>query len=101
MNKDAKHGAALRHLPSGDITVNAVWMWAALLACAVSALTQELCRLDAGNGRGRRAVARFARELIRVPARVTRSGGAIRLRLPPGRQLLAAVLPRLQALPAA
>lgn len=28
--RDAKHGAALRHLPSGDRTVNTIWMWAAL-----------------------------------------------------------------------
>jgi hypothetical protein len=27
--RDAKHGAALRHLPSGNRTVNTVWMWAA------------------------------------------------------------------------
>ena len=44
LNKDAKHGAALRHLPSADRRVNSVWMWAALLACAVSAWTQELVR---------------------------------------------------------
>jgi hypothetical protein len=27
--RDAKHGAALRHLPCGDQTVNTVWMWGA------------------------------------------------------------------------
>jgi len=32
LNRDAKHGAALRHMPSGDQAVNTVWMWAALLA---------------------------------------------------------------------
>src|SRR6476661_3494388 len=36
LNKDAKLGAALRHLPSGSRTVNNVWMWAALLGCAIS-----------------------------------------------------------------
>lgn len=99
LNKDAKHGAALRHLPSADRRVNRVWMWAALLACAISAWTQELARIDRCNGRGRCSVARFRRELINTPARITRRAGAIVLRLPPGAQLLASVLPRLQQLP--
>jgi hypothetical protein len=30
--RDAKHGAALRHLPSGTRAANTVWMWGALLA---------------------------------------------------------------------
>ena len=99
LNRDAKHGAALRHLPSADRRVNQVWLWAALLACAISAWTQELADLDRGNGRGRRTIARFRRELIATPARLTRRGGALLLRLPPGDQLLATVLPRLQQLP--
>lgn len=99
LNRDAKHGAALRHLPSADRRVNAVWLWAALLACAISAWTQELAGLDRGNGRGRRTVARFRRELINTPARLTRRAGTIVLRPPPGEQLLATVLPRLQQLP--
>lgn len=98
LNRDAKHGAALRHLPSADRRVNSVWMWAALLACAISSWTQELAGLDRGNGRGRATVARFRRELINTPARITRRGGATWLRLPPGQQLLAVVLPRLQQL---
>lgn len=99
LNKDAKHGAALRHLPSADRRVNSVWMWAALLACAISSWTQELAGIDRGNGRGRRTLARFRRELINTPARITRRGGTTWLRLPPGAQLLAVVLPRLQELP--
>jgi len=51
--RDAKHGAALRHLPSGDRTVNTVWMWAALLAINMSAWLHELTGLDDGHGRGR------------------------------------------------
>ena len=31
--RDAKHGAALRHLPSGHPEVNRAWMWGALLGC--------------------------------------------------------------------
>ena len=100
LNKDGKLGAALRHLPSGDHAVNSVWMWAALLACAISAWLQELTGIDRGNGRGRRTLARLRRELINIPARVVRRAGTIWLRLPAGEQLLATVLPRLQRLPA-
>lgn len=101
LNKDGKLGAALRHLPSGDHAVNSVWMWAALLACAISAWLQEITGIDYGNGRGRRTVARLRRELICVPARVIRCAGVIWLRLPPGEQLLTTVLPELQRLPRA
>lgn len=99
LNKDAKFGAALRHLPSADHRVNSVWMWAALLACAISSWIQELTGIDRGNGRGRRTVPRLRRELINVPARLTRRAGTLVLRLSPGPQLLATVLPRLQQLP--
>lgn len=99
LNKDAKHGAALRHFPSKYHAVNAVWMWGALLAAAISAWLQEIGGLDRGNGRGRRSLSRLCRELINVPARLTRRGGATLLHLPPGDQLLATVLPRLQQLP--
>lgn len=101
LNKDGKLGAALRHLPSGSHAVNSVWMWAALLACAISAWLQEITGIDRGNGRGRRTVTRLRRELICVPARVVHRAGAIVLRLPPGEQLLATVLPELQRLPRA
>jgi hypothetical protein len=100
LNKDGKHGAALRHLPSGSHAVNSVWMWGALLACAISSWIQELAGIDRGNGRGRRTVARLRRELVNVPARVIRRAGTTWLRLPPGEQLLATVLPQLQRLPA-
>ena len=99
LNKDAKHGAALRHMPSADTGVNRVWMWAALLATAISAWLQELTGIDRGNGRGRRTIARLRRELINIPARVVHTARTTRLRLPPGPNLLTIVLPRLQALP--
>jgi hypothetical protein len=101
LNKDAKHGAALNHLPSGDRTVNAVWLACRLIACAMSAWLQDLARIDAGNGRGRRTLARLARELIRIPVKITRGAGLITLRPPPGAPLLGLVLPRLQRLPTA
>jgi hypothetical protein len=99
LNKDAKYGGALRHLPSGDHGVNSVWMWGALLACAISAWLQELTGIDRGNGRGRRTVTRLRRELINVPARLARRAGTIWLHLPTGKQLLTTVLSRLQQLP--
>jgi hypothetical protein len=99
LNKDGKHGAALRHMPSADPTINRVWMWAALLACAISAWLQEVTGLDRGNGRGRRTITRLRRELINIPARITHPGRTTVLHLPPGPNLLQDVLPRLQALP--
>jgi hypothetical protein len=99
LNRDAKHGAALRHMPSGDVTVNRVWMWGALLATAFSAWLQELAGIDRGNGRGRRTIARLRRELVGVPGRVVRHARRLELRLPPGPQLLDTVVGRLRALP--
>lgn len=100
LNRNAKLGTALRHLPSSDHRVNSVWMWAGLLGCAISAWMREITDLDHGNGRGRRTVARLRREVIRIPARITRRAGEIQLGLPPAPQLLATVLPALQRLPA-
>lgn len=101
LNKDRKYGAALRHLPSGDHAVNSVWMWAALLACAISAWLQELTGIDRGNGFGRRTIGRLRRELTSVPARLARRAGTLWLHPPPGHQLLCEVLDRLQQLPRA
>lgn len=99
LNRDAKHGAALRHLPSGNRTVNTVWMWAALLACAISNWIQEITGIDDGRGRLRRTVARMRRDLFNIPARVTRTNRAPTLRTPPDPGLLTVVLTRLQNLP--
>jgi hypothetical protein len=96
--RDAKHGAALRHLPSGDPAVNTAWMWGALLAVNLSAWLHELGGLDHGNGRGRAHLPRLRRELICLPGRVTRHARRTVLRLPPSDQALAEVLSRLRAL---
>ena len=40
--KDSKLGLSLRHLPSGYLEINAVWMWAAFLALNVSATLSAL-----------------------------------------------------------
>jgi hypothetical protein len=97
--RDAKHGAALRHLPSGHRAVNTVWMWAALLAINMSAWLQELAGLDHGDGRGRHHLATLRHQLLNIPARLVRHAGQATLRLPPGQHLLATVLARLRRLP--
>ena len=40
--RDAKHGAALRHLPSGYPQVNTAWMWGALLAASIAGWLHQL-----------------------------------------------------------
>jgi hypothetical protein len=98
--RDAKHGAALRHLPSANRTVNTIWMWAAFLAVNLSAWLQELTGLDHGDGRGRAHLGTLRHRLLNVPARLVRHAGQVTLRLPPGQHLLAHVLARLRRLPA-
>jgi hypothetical protein len=97
--RDAKHGAALRHLPSASRAANTVWMWGALLAVNLSAWLQELAGLDTGDGRGRAHLGTLRHRLLTVPARLVRHAGQVTLRLPPGHQLLAQVLARLRRLP--
>jgi len=46
-------------------------------------------------------IATLRHRLIRVPARLICHAGALTLRLPPGHHLLAQVLARIRALPAA
>jgi len=107
MFRDAKHGAALRHLPSGYPEVNRGWMWGALLAASIAGWLHQLtatrsgARLFGHGIRGGQAmIATLRHRLIRVPARLVRHGGALALRLPPGHQLLDEVLARIRALPA-
>ena len=40
--RDAKLGAALRHLPSGYPQVNTAWMWGALLAASIAGWLHQL-----------------------------------------------------------
>jgi len=93
--REAKLGAALRHLPSGSEVVNTVWMWAALLAGNLSVLLQALTGIDQ---HGRAHAARLRHELLCVPARLVRHGRRLTLRLPPGDHLLPRVLTRIRAL---
>jgi hypothetical protein len=93
--RDAKLGAALRHLPSGHQRVNAVWMWAALIAGNLSVLLQALTGIDHD---GRAHATRLRHQLLCVPARLVRHGRTLTLRPPPGHQLLPLVLTRIRAL---
>lgn len=104
--RDTKHGAALRHLPSGHHAVNRAWMWGALLAATSTGWLHHLTatgrdgRLVGHGVRGGQAmIATLRRRLIAVPARLVRHARGLTLRLPPGEHLLAEVLARLRALP--
>ena len=77
-----KHGAALRHLPSGFEAVNRTWMWSAFFACNVSVFLQSLTGTDTGPD-GRAHGKRLRRELISVPARVLRHAGRLVVRVAP------------------
>jgi len=105
--RDSKHGAALRHLPSGYVEVNTAWMWGALLAASMAGWLHQLTAADGPTGRlagwgtreGKAMIATLRHRLIRVPARVVSHAGQVILRLPPGHGLLAEILARLRALP--
>jgi hypothetical protein len=106
--RDSKHGAALRHLPSGYPQVNMAWMHGALLAATMAAWLHQLTAATrgetilAGHGTrgGKAMIATLRRRLIAVPARLIHHAGTLTLRLPPGHGLLAEILARLRALPA-
>jgi hypothetical protein len=73
--RDAKHGAALRHLPSANRAANTVWLWGALLAVNLSAWLQELAGLNTGDGRGRAHLGTLRHRQLIVPARLVRHAG--------------------------
>jgi hypothetical protein len=106
--RDAKHGAALRHLPSGHPEVNRAWMWGALLAAGLTGWLHQLTATPTPDGalagygvrEGQAMIATLRHRLIRVPARLVHHAGALILRLPPGYELLDEVLARIRALPA-
>lgn len=76
LNKNAKHGTALLHMPSASHMANSLWMWAGLLGCAITAWIQELTGPQYTNGRGRRTVISLGRELFSLPGRVIRGAGS-------------------------
>ena len=106
--RDSKHGAALRHLPSGDEQVSTCWMWASLIAAAIAAWLHQLTGLISGGelveGHGTRGgkamIATLRRALIATPARLVSHGGQLIMRLAPGAVLLPGILTAIRALPA-
>jgi hypothetical protein len=105
--RDSKHGAALRHLPSGYPEVNTAWMWAALLAVTMAAWLHQLTATPGPGGRlagwgardGKAMIATLRHRLIRVPARLGFQAGQPILHPPPGHHLLAEILARLRKFP--
>lgn len=105
--RDSKHGAAMRHLPSGYTEVNTAWMWGALLAAAMAGWLHQLTATETPTGRlrgwgareGKAMITTLRHRLIRVPARVISQAEQAILHLPPGHGLLAEILTRLRALP--
>ena len=90
----------MNHLPSADPTVNTVWMWAGLLAGALSVMMQSLTGLDRhAHAGGRMRIATLRHRLLAVPGRLIRHARGLTLRLPPGHTTLPAALTRLRALP--
>ena len=88
--KDTKTGQALRHLPSGDINANRVWLTAAMLAMNLTAWCCDLSPAAGASGQAkpntplRRHAHTLRRLLFNVPARIIRTGRRIILRLPAG-----------------
>jgi Transposase DDE domain group 1 len=88
--KDTKLGQALRHLPSGDINANRVWLTAAMLALNLTAWCCDLSPAAGASGHAenntplRRHAHTLRRILFNVPARIIRTGRRIILRLPAG-----------------
>jgi hypothetical protein len=88
--KDTKTGQALRHLPSGDINANRVWLTAAMLAVNLTAWCCDLSPAAGASGQAekntplRRHAHTLRRILFNVPARIIRTGRRIILRLPAG-----------------
>ncbi len=89
--KDAKLGQPLRHLPSGDLNANRVWLTASLIALNITAILCDLSPAAAASGKApdhdtplRRHAKALRRILFCVPARVIRTARQITLRLPAG-----------------
>ena len=107
MFRDSKHGAALRHVPSGYVQVNTAWMWGALLAANMAAWLHQLTATEHHSGHltgwgtreGKAMIATLRHRLITIPARLIHHAGQTTLRLPPGHGLLAEILARLRTLP--
>jgi hypothetical protein len=88
--KDAKLGQALRHLPSGKLAANRLWLACALLALNICAWVCDISPAAAASGSApqdtplRRHAKTLRRILFCVPGRIVRSARRIIVRLPNG-----------------
>ncbi|MCA1679067.1 MAG: transposase [Actinobacteria bacterium] len=88
--KDAKLGQPLRHLPSGDIDANRLWLTSCLLALNITAMLCDISPAAGASGNApdatplRRHAKTLRQILFCVPARITRSARQTILHLPDG-----------------
>jgi len=89
--KDAKLGQALRHLPSGKLAANRLWLCCCLLALNLSAFICDLSPAAAASGQPadedlplRRHAKTLRRILFCVPGRIVRTGRRTIVRLAEG-----------------
>jgi DDE family transposase len=89
--KDAKLGQALRHLPSGDLNANRLWLACALLALNITAWVCDISPAAGASGQAadedtplRRHAKTLRRILFCVPGRIVRTARRIIVRLPDG-----------------
>jgi hypothetical protein len=89
--KDAKLGHALRHLPSGKLATNRLWLCCCLLALNLSAFICDLSPAAAASGQAadertplRRHAKTLRRILFCVPGRIVRTARRTIVRLPDG-----------------
>lgn len=88
--KDAKLGQALRHLPSGKLAANRLWLTCTLLALNISAWVCDITPAagasgNAPDGTPQRRHAKTLRHLLFcVPARIVRTARQTIMRLPDG-----------------
>ncbi|MDQ2896990.1 MAG: transposase [Actinomycetota bacterium] len=107
--KDTKTGQALRHLPSGDINANRVWLTSAMLALNLTAWCCDLSPAAAASRQAtnqrtplRRHANTLRRILFNIPAQIIHTGRRLILRLPlghPHADTLQATLDAVWALP--
>lgn len=89
--KDAKLGQALRHLPSGDLNANRLWLACALLALNITAWVCDIGPAASASGHAtdqdtplRQHAKTLRRILFCVPGRIVRTARRMIMRLPEG-----------------
>lgn len=88
--KDAKLGQPLRHLPSGDMDANRLWLACCLLALNITAMVCDISPAAGAAGAApegtplRRHAKALRQILFCVPARITRSARQTIVHLPDG-----------------